>query len=103
MMPKLSGVSSWHCNVGEFRFVATVVANFAVLLRLSGMLPVATTRGNSAVLLGGYSTVLLGGNFAVLLKLSGIAPCCYGNGWREFRSVATIVGNFTALVREADI
>ena len=76
--------------------LSIVVENFAVLLRRSGTSPccygfrefrcVATVVGNSAV--------LAVGNFVVLLRLSGI---CRVNGFRKFRHLITAVGNFAML------
>ena len=37
----------------------------------------------------------------MLLRLSEISPCCYG--CREFRQVATAVGNFAVLLRQSGI
>ena len=122
---RLSGISPGCCGYWEFHGVATAVGDFIVLLRLSGIswnfAMLATAVGNSAVLLAilspvvGNSVVLrklsrispskthatAGANFARLLRLSGISSSCYG--CREFRRVATGVGNFAVLLRLSEI
>ena len=64
-----------------------------MLLRSLGIRHVVTLFGNFLVLLALLSIVV--GNFAVLLRRSGTSPCCYG--FREFRCVATVVGNSAVL------
>ena len=83
---QLWGISLYFYGCCEFRRVATALCGiFAVVLRLSGILPVATAVKN----------------FILLLQLSGIPPCCCD--WLEIRRVATAVGHCTVLLQVARI
>ena len=94
---RLSGISSSCYGCREFRRVVTAVGNFAVLLRLSEIPP---------CWLSGISMCCHGcREFAVLLRQSGMLPCwrsgvssCWYNS-REFRCVAAAVNKFAVMLR----
>ena len=87
---RLSGISSSCYGCREFRRVVTAVGNFAVLLRLSEIPPCWLVRN---------SAVLAVGNFDVLPRLSGICGVA-----AAVRNVAVLaVGSFVVLVQFSGI
>ena len=71
---RAASITFYCCR--EFRRVATSVGNFAVLLRLPGILPCWLSGISSCCYGCREFAVLMGfGNFVILLQLSGISPC----------------------------